>query len=313
MTVAALVGDGVHQGISGGERRRLSVGVILMGEPLLLLADEPTTGLDASQSAHVVQLLRNLAIERQVPVVASLHQPRSSIWGLLDDLLLLGPAGVVIYHGAGGDAALSYFETLGYECPGQTNPAEFLIDLVSVDHDAPDGGEADKQRVRRLASAFKQRVRESGESDASVKRSGTTVDPVQRSRRVHASQPQRARVGSRMLTLLCRCWRQSVRNHQLNAVRLGVSSLLASLMGEFFGRFSSTPTAISVAERITCLSFSSVTMAMVSLVKSITSISSERLVVAKEVEQRLYTSAEYLVAKLVTELPFDAAFAGVFG
>ena len=85
------VGDRSHQGISGGERRRLALACELLGEPHALIADEPTTGLDAYQAGRVVRLIRDLAVERHLPAVATLHQPRSSIWHDLDDVLLLAP------------------------------------------------------------------------------------------------------------------------------------------------------------------------------------------------------------------------------
>ena len=75
-------------GISGGERRRLAVACAIAGEgsasnappPRVLLADEPTTGLDAFQAERVVNLLRSLAVSRRCAAVATLHQPRGSIW-----------------------------------------------------------------------------------------------------------------------------------------------------------------------------------------------------------------------------------------
>ncbi|KAL1503969.1 hypothetical protein AB1Y20_010385 [Prymnesium parvum] len=247
----ARVGDTLRRGISGGERRRLAVACELLGEPRLLLADEATSGLDAKQAESVVLLLRRLAVERRVPVVATMHQPRSSIWRALDDLLLLGAGGQLVYHGAAGEAALRYFAALGHSCPPHTNPAEFLIDLVSIEHDAPDGGEADRAR--------------------------------------------------------------SVRDGQLNALRLGVSGLLALLLGEMFGRFGGAASAASVAERIACHSYGAIVMAMMATVKSLDAIGRERHVVRRERRRGQYSALEYVAAKLATELPLDAAVAAAFG
>ena len=121
------VGDATHRGISGGERRRLAVGCSLLGRPKLLVADEPTSGLDAHQAARIVKLLKAACASRHIPAVATLHQPRSSIWADLDDVLLLAPRGRIVYHGA-ADGALDYFARLGLRCPPHTNPAEFLRD-----------------------------------------------------------------------------------------------------------------------------------------------------------------------------------------
>lgn len=89
------VGDATHRGISGGEKRRLAVGCELLGDPALLVTDEPTTGLDAYQAERVVRLVQRTAVTLDIPAIATLHQPRSSIWSSLDDVLVLAPGGRV--------------------------------------------------------------------------------------------------------------------------------------------------------------------------------------------------------------------------
>ena len=71
------VGDVVDRGISGGERKRLSVALQLLGSPRLLIADEPTSGLDSFQALQVVQLLRDIALDKDIPAVVTIHQPSS--------------------------------------------------------------------------------------------------------------------------------------------------------------------------------------------------------------------------------------------
>ncbi|GFH27855.1 ABC transporter domain-containing protein, partial [Haematococcus lacustris] len=81
------VGDKKVRGLSGGERKRLSLGCELIGSPSLIFLDEPTSGLDAAaaQKASVMATLHQLAAAGHT-VVASIHQPRSSIWSMFDDL-----------------------------------------------------------------------------------------------------------------------------------------------------------------------------------------------------------------------------------
>ena len=74
-------------GLSGGERRRLSVALELVTEPKIFLADEPTTGLDSAQAEKVVKLIAKLGKERSIPSVIILHQPKSKIWQTLVGLL----------------------------------------------------------------------------------------------------------------------------------------------------------------------------------------------------------------------------------
>ena len=293
------VGDRSHRGISGGERRRLSVGEQLLGEPKALLADEPTTGLDAHQAERVVRLIRALSREREIPAVATLHQPRSTIWRHLDDALLLAPGGRVIYHGP-ADAALHYFARLGHKCPPQTNPAEFLIDLVSICEDDEAERAADLARVAALADAH-------AAAAAALPPLPPPPPPLS------APSPRRRLAPLRRCALcLRRAWRQNIRDGWVNGVRLAVSGGLALVFGEVFGRLS-TPSAASVAERIALLSYASINMAMLALMKTIDMLGRERPVVGRERARNLYGAAEYLVAKLIAEVPLDAAFAAGFG
>ena len=83
----------------------------LLGNPSLLLADEPTSGLDSFQSYGIMSYLSNLAKQKQMSVVCAIHQPRSSIWSLFDDILLLA-SGRVVYMGP-RDEVIPYFAKLG--------------------------------------------------------------------------------------------------------------------------------------------------------------------------------------------------------
>ena len=114
--------------ISGGERRRCSIGVALMAEPRLLILDEPTSGLDASTSVVVMNLLKNLAQDENMTILCSIHQARQAIYSFLDDIVLLGKGGNVLFSGQTSDVA-NYFEQLGYACPLDTNPADYLLDI----------------------------------------------------------------------------------------------------------------------------------------------------------------------------------------
>ena len=147
------VGTVASRGISGGEGKRLSVACELFGHPSLLLADEPTSGLDSFRAQQVVALLHNLSRHRNLPCISSIHQPRSSIWSLFDDVLLLTAHGRVAYWGP-RDNILDYFKKLGYVCPVHTNPAEFLVDLVSIDTSSKDKQDSTTQTCARIADEF---------------------------------------------------------------------------------------------------------------------------------------------------------------
>jgi ABC-type multidrug transport system ATPase subunit len=126
------IGDDTERGVSGGERKRVNIGMELVAQPSLLLLDEPTSGLDASTSIDVVRALKSVA-ESGVNVVVALHQPRVETLRLFDDLLLLAPGGRTVYAGPTQNA-VAYFTGLGYALPDHCNPgtATTLISIVHV-------------------------------------------------------------------------------------------------------------------------------------------------------------------------------------
>lgn len=92
-----LVGNWHLRGISGGEKKRLSIALEIITQPRLLFLDEPTTGLDSASAFFVVQALRSIA-HRGRTIITSIHQPSSEVFSLFDDLLLLS-SGETIYFG----------------------------------------------------------------------------------------------------------------------------------------------------------------------------------------------------------------------
>ncbi|KAG7372253.1 ABC transporter [Nitzschia inconspicua] len=124
------VGDIRRRGVSGGERKRVSIGLELMALPSILFLDEPTSGLDASSALLVMKSLKHLVEKDGVTVVSVIHQPRKFIYDLFDSLILLGVGGRMVYHGPTGNAE-SYFARLNYSLPQGESMADWLIDISS--------------------------------------------------------------------------------------------------------------------------------------------------------------------------------------
>ena len=142
----SYVGEDMRRGISGGEKKRVSVAIQLIHNPPILFLDEPTTGLDAFNSLLLMRQLKQVAQEHHRCIVASIHQPRSSLFDLFDDIMILSK-GSVVYNGP-RSSVLSTFARHGCTCPTHVNPADFLVDTVVsselawVDGDAEATGKA---------------------------------------------------------------------------------------------------------------------------------------------------------------------------
>lgn len=116
------------RGISGGEKRRVGIACELVTSPSILFLDEPTSGLDAFNAFNVVECLVNLVKNYNRTVVVTIHQPRSNIVALFDQLVLLAK-GRTVYSGP-FENCQSYFDNVGYTCPPGFNIADYLIDLT---------------------------------------------------------------------------------------------------------------------------------------------------------------------------------------
>ncbi|RLM91599.1 hypothetical protein C2845_PM08G30350 [Panicum miliaceum] len=131
-----IIGDEGHRGVSGGERRRVSIGTDIIHDPILLFLDEPTSGLDSTSAFMVVKVLRRIAESGSI-VITSIHQPSQRILGLLDRLILLS-SGRTVFSGT-PSALPSYFAEFGFPVPDDENRAEFALDLIREFESSPTG------------------------------------------------------------------------------------------------------------------------------------------------------------------------------
>ncbi|KAK3227723.1 hypothetical protein Dsin_007585 [Dipteronia sinensis] len=122
-----VIGDEGHRGVSGGERRRVSIGVDIIHDPILVFLDEPTSGLDSTSAFMVVKVLQRIAKSGSI-VIMSVHQPSNRIMSLLDNLIFLS-RGQTIYSGK-PTSLLQFFEEFGHPIPKNENPTEFALDLI---------------------------------------------------------------------------------------------------------------------------------------------------------------------------------------
>jgi ABC-type multidrug transport system ATPase subunit len=145
------IGNSQHKGCSGGEKRRVSIGVQMLSNPSVLFLDEPTTGLDATSAFQLIRTLKGLA-QKGRTIITTIHQPRSEIWSMFDGLVIL-TRGSPVYSGKAADC-IPWFKNLGMELPPFVNPAEFLIDIAAVDNRTPELEAVSSERVERLKSAW---------------------------------------------------------------------------------------------------------------------------------------------------------------
>lgn len=123
-----IIGNSFIRGISGGERKRVSIANEMLINPSLLILDEPTSGLDSTGAHRLVATLGALA-QKGKTIVTSMHQPSSRVYQMFHSVLVLSE-GRSLYFGKGTDA-VTYFESVGFSPSFSMNPADFLLDLAN--------------------------------------------------------------------------------------------------------------------------------------------------------------------------------------
>ncbi|KAK8463537.1 hypothetical protein SEVIR_1G375300v4 [Setaria viridis] len=124
----SLVGTVEQRGISGGQRKRVNVGLEMVMEPSVLILDEPTSGLDSASSLLLLRALRREALEG-VNISMVVHQPSYTLYRMFDDLILLAKGGMTVYHGPVKKVE-EYFSGLGIVVPERVNPPDYYIDIL---------------------------------------------------------------------------------------------------------------------------------------------------------------------------------------
>nr|GLL38164.1 ABC transporter G family member 32-like [Ipomoea trifida] len=124
-----LVGDEMLKGISGGQKKRLTTGELLVGTSRVLLMDEISTGLDSSTTYQIIKYLKHSTHAFSGTTLISLLQPDPETYSLFDDVILLSE-GQIVYQGP-RESALDFFLFMGFRCPPRKNVADFLQEITS--------------------------------------------------------------------------------------------------------------------------------------------------------------------------------------
>ncbi|KAL0327692.1 UNVERIFIED_CONTAM: ABC transporter G family member 14 [Sesamum angustifolium] len=124
----SMIGGPLFRGISGGEKKRVSIGQEMLINPSLLLLDEPTSGLDSTAAQRILKTLKGLASGGRT-IITTIHQPSSRLYYMFDKVVLLSE-GSPIYYGL-ASSALEYFSSIGFSTSLTVNPADLLLDLAN--------------------------------------------------------------------------------------------------------------------------------------------------------------------------------------
>uniref|UniRef100_A0AAQ5XDS8 ABC transporter domain-containing protein n=1 Tax=Amphiprion ocellaris TaxID=80972 RepID=A0AAQ5XDS8_AMPOC len=309
------VGNDYVRGVSGGERRRVSIAVQLLWNPGILILDEPTSGLDSFTAHNLVITLSCLARGNRL-VLLSVHQPRSDIFQLFDLVVLLS-SGSAVYCGAARDM-VPYFTALGYPCPRYCNPSDFYVDLISIDRRSPEREAECLDKARVLSEHFMEKVRDT--DDHMWKPAGTNAALTQADRYsvkgenvITISKESNALPGGvHQFTILIK---RHMYNDFRDLVTLLVHGFEALLMSLLVGclYYGAGEDRLTTQDTVALLYMIGALTPFAVVLDVIAKCHTERAMLYHELEDGMYSVTSYFFAKVLGELPEHCVFTLVYG
>jgi ABC-type multidrug transport system ATPase subunit/ABC-type multidrug transport system permease subunit len=318
-----LIGNSVTKGISGGEKRRVSIVCEILRTPDIVVLDEPTSGLDSFIALSVIEILHDLAKEGRT-VILSIHQPTARMLRYFSDILVLGTEGLPVYSGPAQDM-LRYFQNLGIECPHTMSPTDFVMDLATPDP----GDNSGQQRVGYLVQRMKGNERLMKDVDISPSTSGS--DGSVASGSVHLPTTSRNTFRKSFVLVLQRAAVNLSRQPILILARTlqlpGMAILLALFFAPLQKDYLAVQSRVGFVQQYACVGFVGETWIRaqkkcafvfltekktLGMIQSMATYPSERDVFYREASENLYGAESFMLQYTLLELPLEVFSCAIF-
>ena len=281
----SFVGDEENRGISGGERKRVSIGVDMIHDPPILLLDEPTSGLDSKSALQVIELLSSIAKGKERTVVFSIHQPSYRILQYISNFLILSRGSVV--HNGSLESLEGIINELGYQIPMQLNALEFAMEIISTLEDS-------------YSKAIMSTVEEEGQYSFLMWPAGALGRVPQ--------YKDGGQMGNcyfsfffEIMFLCSRFWKIIYRTKQLFLARTMQAIVGGFGLGSVYLKVRKDEGGVT--ERLGLFAFS-LSFLLSSTVEALPIYLQERRVLMKEASRGAYRISSYLIANTIVFLPF---------
>ena len=299
-----IVGDSIIKGISGGERKRLSVGMEMIMNPSIIFLDEPTSGLDTYTAYSLISNLKDLTITGRT-VVSTIHQPSSEILLLFDDLILLNH-GKIVYQGEINNL-INYFSNIGYKCPEYTNPSDYIfmniLNPVIFD-----------KALNKIQDNFQNNIEEKNKYILDCySNSGMEQNVLKKCNLINSntiilsekSQKYKPSVYLQLRFLLKRYIKNIIRNKSILRTKLGQAFGLGLIVGLTFLNIPGSDAKAQIQDRNGSLFISSFSQVLLPVIGSLALFSLERPVIMREVSSGYYGVYGYYLSKMIIEIPLQ--------
>ncbi|XP_011705488.1 PREDICTED: ATP-binding cassette sub-family G member 4-like [Wasmannia auropunctata] len=296
--------DTLANKLSGGERKRLSIGVEMITKPSVLLLDEPTSGLDSVASNQLVNMLHNMA-RANCTVVCAIHQPNSQMISLFDDIMVLN-RGRCMYCGPKSEI-LNVYSIAGFTCPSFYNIAEFVLEVITEQR----GGDLEnlynvcRDEYKKFRSQNKHNENEldslanSTEKDKTDDTGTSTKSIIQKK---STWQQQKALISRALICIK--------RDTNLTKLRLAGHIVVALLLGAVFYNFGND--AGKADSNVGCLFFFLLYLFFANSMPAVLTIPTEAAVFLQEHLNNWYSLRSYYSIKVLTDLPMQILCTSIF-
>ncbi|CAD6886551.1 unnamed protein product [Tilletia controversa] len=296
------IGDARRRGISGGEKRRVSIGLALVARPRILILDEPLSGLDSYSADRVVDALRKLANNGSgnaegTTVLMTLHQPSSLIFHSFDEAILLARGGRTIYHGPPGEA-MGWCERNGEPCPLGHNVADHLL-LVAHRMHGHGTGPAGGSSSASAAPSVLEKPAGAGADDDDVERYRSVLRAYRRRVALEAGERTPTTFFTQLMAVSGRFWRHAWRDPSGPLAHLIVTVIVALIIGGCF--FQVNLSIGGFQNRFGSIFFMFIFLAFLSL-SATTSLGTHRPLMMRERANGLYGPLAWLLSFVVYDL-----------
>ncbi|KAI3686273.1 hypothetical protein L1987_79947 [Smallanthus sonchifolius] len=288
----SIVGSSSLRGVSGGERKRVSIGQEMLINPSLLFLDEPTSGLDSTTAQRIVSTLWDLARGART-IVMTIHQPSSRLFYMFHKVLLLSE-GNPLFFGKGSEV-MSYFDSVGFSPSVAMNPSDFLLDLangISSDDSSQDDQSAVK---RKLVLAYKSNLydRLKGETLEYDDKVNDVLD-LKKSERWTTTWFQQ-------FTILLRRDLKERRHEAFDALKIAQVVIISFLCGLLWWQSN----AAYIQDQSGLLFFYTGFWGFFPLFQAIFTFPQEREMLAKERSSGMYRLSSYFFSRSIGDLPLE--------
>lgn len=286
--------------LSGGERKRLSIGQELLSNPPVMFFDEPTSGLDSSSSLQVISHLKSL-VQGGRTIVCSIHQPSSRLFEMFDDLYVLAE-GQCLYSGPIQDMT-AVFEKAGFSCPKYYNRADFAVEVACRER----GGDIEQlisnNEIEFHVSDTQCVDYAINEETSMLKPAVNTVETTIQIATDTSRSRYRVTFARQISVLLKRAVLCTVRDLHLAQLRLATHIVIGLFLGGVYYDIGNE--ASKVHSSTAFLMYAVMFIFFANLFPFVHSFPLEKLVVTREHMNNWYSLEAYHISKLLAELPLQ--------